>query len=85
VSDQRREADGHQPPFTAQFDCPREFVQDLAELINRWGFDSQANTQDIVLAEYLTIAMGTFAGCVYRRDQLLGRAEPNGVVELSHP
>jgi len=72
-----------EPPFKAQIDCPRQFVRDLAELINQYGFDSQANVQDVVLAEYLVIAMGAFAGSVHRRDELLGQAAPTtGLVEL---
>jgi len=83
--DEERADDGHGSPFKAQIDCPRAFVRELAELINRWGFDSQANTQDIVLAEYLVIALGAFAGTLYRRDELLGQAGPTGLVELGGP
>lgn len=50
-----------------------EFMQELQTLINRYGVDTDADTQDFVLAEYVLGCLSIYGLTVKKRDQLTGR------------
>jgi hypothetical protein len=49
-----------------------EFQKELTSLLNRYGKDSECNTQDFVLSDFLIRQMYSLASAVTWRDTLKG-------------
>ena len=63
--------------------CRRtEFISELAELLNSFNMDTEANTPDYILAQYLLCCLNNFTHIVNARDDWFGFVPYGGLKKV---
>lgn len=60
------------PTLSALDEKNNEFQNELTSLLNRYGKDSECNTQDFVLSDFLIRQMSSLSVAITWRDTLKG-------------
>jgi hypothetical protein len=54
-----------------------KFQRELEQLINKYSVESESNTPDFILSEYLSNCLSTFNIAIMRREEWYGRNKPS--------
>jgi hypothetical protein len=54
-----------------------KFQKELEQLINKYSVESESNTPDFILSEYLSNCLSTFNIAIMRREEWYGRNKPS--------